>query len=390
MTMDSQSDERPDAELAQEIAQNVFAILARKAGGLKATPTLAGWLHRVTMVECSTSLRQERQRADKMKDFAEHTRIEADGDSIWSEACPHLDDAIDELSPGDRDLLELIAREIHHRSKRHEGPMVRVNCATIPKELYESEFFGHVRGAFTGAVKDRAGRFATADGGTLFLDEIGEIPLDLQSKLLRVLQEGTYERVGDERSRTVNTRIVAATNRDLEKEVEAGRFRQDLYYRINVFPVSLPPLRDRREDIPVLANHFLKEVAMKLNRPRPKLTQGNVAALQGYDWPGNIRELQNLMERAVITSRQGRLIFDLPRAAKAHTPLHSKPSADESEETVYPEAEMRRRECENLERALTQTNWKVYGSGGAAELLGIKPTTLMSRIRKFELEKPRR
>lgn len=283
---------------------------------------------------------------------------------------------------------ELIAREIHHRSQRQQRQMVRVNCASIPKELYESEFFGHVRGAFTGAVKDRAGRFATADGGTLFLDEIGEIPLDLQSKLLRVLQEGTYERVGEERTRRVDVRIVAATNRDLEKEVAASRFRQDLFYRLNVFPVSLPPLRDRKEDIPMLANHFAKAAAMKLNQPRRKLSAANVNSLQAYDWPGNIRELQNVMERAVITARGARLTIDLPTAA-ATKHRHTPATVDQEDDAVLPETEMRRRERENLERALQKTNWKVYGQGGAAELIGVKPTTLMSRIRKFGLKRSR-
>jgi DNA-binding NtrC family response regulator len=198
---------------------------------------------------------------------------------------------------------ELIAQELHRRSRRSDKPLVRVNCACIPKELYESEFFGHARGSFTGAVKDRLGRFEAADGGTLFLDEIGEIPLELQSKLLRVLQEKCYERVGEEKTRRADVRIVAATNRDLDKEVAAGRFREDLYYRLNVFPIKVAPLRDRREDIPLLATHFVELSSNQLGCPKPILTRAGLETLQGYDWPGNIRELQNVIERGVIMTR---------------------------------------------------------------------------------------
>ncbi|MBI4642095.1 MAG: sigma 54-interacting transcriptional regulator, partial [Candidatus Tectomicrobia bacterium] len=227
---------------------------------------------------------------------------------------------IDLVAPTDASVLitgesgtgkELVAREIHKRSRRSERPMIKVNCASIPRELFESEFFGHVKGAFTGALKDRAGRFQLADRGTLFLDEVGEIPRELQSKLLRVLQEGEYERVGEETTRRVDIRIIASTNRDLKREVEGGRFRQDLYYRLNVFPIEVVPLRYRKEDIPFLAAHFLELVAKKMRRPRLRLTQANLLELQRYDWPGNIRELQNVIERAVITSPSGVLRFDL-------------------------------------------------------------------------------
>src|SRR5262249_26985592 len=207
---------------------------------------------------------------------------------------------------------ELVARAIHDMSARKEHPLVRVNCASIPKELFESEFFGHVRGAFTGAIKDRVGRFELADHGTLFLDEIGEIPLDLQSKLLRVLQEGQFERLGEDRTRTVRVRIIAATNRELLTEAKAGRFRLDLYYRLSVFPIELPPLRERPEDIGPLAAHFVQHSARRLGVERPRLTRAQVQQLEGYDWPGNVRELQNVVERAVILARGGRLQFDLP------------------------------------------------------------------------------
>jgi len=283
---------------------------------------------------------------------------------------------------------ELVAREIHRRSHRKDRPLVRVNCASIPRELYESEFFGHVKGAFTGALKDRAGRFQAADGGTLFLDEVGEIPLDMQSKLLRVLQEGEYERVGEETTRKVNVRIIAATNKKLAQEVEARRFRQDLYYRLNVFPIEVAPLRNRKEDIPLLANTFMAHVRKKLNCTGRELTQAEVLKLQAYHWPGNVRELQNIIERAVISSRCGSVKFDLPvpqaNGASLKTPI--KKNQDNPNE-ILTEEDMRLREKANIETALKQTDWKIYGTGGAAELLGLKPTTLLSRIKKMGIEK---
>lgn len=282
---------------------------------------------------------------------------------------------------------ELIAREIHRRSQRRGEAMVRVNCASIPHELYESEFFGHVKGAFTGALNDRAGRFELADGGTLFLDEVGEIPILLQSKLLRVLQEGEYERLGDNRTRKANVRIIAATNRDLKEEIAAQRFREDLYYRLNVFPIEISPLRDRKEDIPILANHFLNVTASKLNRPKPRLTQGNIVQLQRYQWPGNIRELQNVLERAVITSKNGRLQFEqLASTNKSMNEPEAPAKIDE--DRVLTEDELRQLERDNIRRALVQTRWKVSGAGGAAELLGLNPATLSSRIRKFKIQRP--
>lgn len=283
---------------------------------------------------------------------------------------------------------ELIAREIHRRSARNHGPLIKVNCASIPKDLYESEFFGHVKGAFTGAVKDRAGRFAAANEGTLFLDEIGEIPLELQSKLLRVLQEGTYERVGEEKTRHADTRIIAATNHDLKKEAEQGRFRQDLYYRLNVFPIEVAPLRQRKEDIAPLSAHFLESACsrLKLNRPEPRLTQANVLDLQRYDWPGNVRELQNVIERAVITSSSRSLQFDLPASGLSASNPGIEPTPAKTE--ILSDQEMKRREKDNILAALQKAKWKIYGTDGAAELLKIKPTTLASRIKKFGLKNP--
>jgi DNA-binding NtrC family response regulator len=284
---------------------------------------------------------------------------------------------------------ELIARELHRRSRRKDKPLVRVNCACIPKELYESEFFGHARGAFTSAVKDRVGRFEAAAGGTLFLDEIGEIPLELQSKLLRVLQEKCYERVGEERTRRADVRIVAATNRDLKKEVAAGRFREDLYYRLNVFPIKVLPLRDRKDDIPLLASYFIETSVKELGCPRPRLTTAGIETLQAYDWPGNIRELRNVIERAAIFAQGGALDFDLPvSGSSGGVTFSGLEHGDEAEAAFLTDAEIRRRERENLFVVLQKTDWKIKGVDGAAELLGLKPTTLISRIEKMGLQRP--
>lgn len=281
---------------------------------------------------------------------------------------------------------ELIAREIHRRSQRSSRPLIKVNCAAVPRELYESEFFGHAKGAFTGALRDRMGRFELADGGTLFLDEVGEIPLDLQAKLLRVLQEGELERVGEERTRRVHVRVIAATNRDLRVEAEAGRFRQDLYYRLSVFPIEAPPLRKRKEDIPLLAQQFLNLTARKAGRPKLALTLAAVQRLQQYDWPGNVRELQHVIERAVITSTKGRLHIELPTITK----VKSAQGNTTVDAVVRTDAEIRQMEADNIRAALRMTRGKVSGPGGAAELLGVKPTTLTSRIKALAIQMPRR
>ncbi len=275
---------------------------------------------------------------------------------------------------------EVVAREIHRCSRRANRPLIKVNCAAIPRELYESEFFGHSKGSFTGALRDRIGRFELADGGTLFLDEIGEIPLDMQAKLLRVLQEGELERIGEERTRKVNVRILAATNRDLRAESEAGRFRQDLYYRLSVFPLDLPPLRRRLEDVPLLAEHFLMRFARKLGQPKFKLTMANIQDLQRYSWPGNVRELQHVLERACIVSERGRLKFEQLRATSLTPTLVD---TSQAEERILTAAEFRALEVRNLQAALKRTNGKIYGDDGAAALLGMKPTTLTSRIKSL-------
>jgi transcriptional regulator with GAF, ATPase, and Fis domain len=284
---------------------------------------------------------------------------------------------------------ELVAHEIHCRSRRKDGPLVRVNCASIPRELFESEFFGHVRGAFTGAIKDRAGRFETAERGTLFLDEIGEVPLEMQGKLLRVLQEKKYERVGDDRTRHADVRIIGATNRDLKKAVAAGRFREDLYYRLNVFPIHVTPLRERTDDIPLLAEHFIEFSVKELKGKRPRLTRAGVAKLQSYDWPGNIRELRNVIERAVIIARGTTLDFDIPTTTPVPAPVPAPLTGNPPPGTeILTKVELKVRDQENLLRALQTANWRVKGPNGAAELLGLKPTTVFARIKRTGVRPP--
>ncbi|MEE4186603.1 MAG: sigma 54-interacting transcriptional regulator [Gammaproteobacteria bacterium] len=281
---------------------------------------------------------------------------------------------------------ELVAHAIHARSRRASAPLVKVNCASIPRELFESEFFGHAKGAFTGAYKDRVGRFQLADGGTIFLDEVGEIPLELQGKLLRVLQEREFERVGEDVTRQVDVRVIAATNRDLEKEVEAGNFREDLYYRLSVFPVQVPPLRKRGDDVIQLAMHFLEQICRDFGRPVPNLTQSQVEAMRAYAWPGNIRELKNVIERAVILSPAdaSRLELSLPTEGG---PVQLA-AAESAAADFLTEREMKAQQRENLRRALEFAGWRVSGKGGAAELLGLRPSTLTDRMRSFGLEKP--
>jgi PAS domain S-box-containing protein len=285
---------------------------------------------------------------------------------------------------------ELVAHVIHARSSRAQGPLVKVNCASIPHELFESEFFGHVKGAFTGAHRDRVGRFQLADGGTIFLDEVGEIPLDLQSKLLRVLQESEYERVGDDRTHSVNVRVIAATNRDLEEAVAEGRFREDLYYRLSVFPIDVPPLRERGDDVVQLASHFLERTCQEFGHRPLTLSRQQAALLKRYDWPGNIRELKNVIERAVILSRGKILRLDLAMSDI----LTAAPAAADEEPVkggqVMTEHELRELERKNTIAALSLSDWRVSGPNGAAKLLGVKATTLADRIRKLNLTKPKR
>ncbi len=281
---------------------------------------------------------------------------------------------------------ELIARAIHAASERGDGPLVKVNCASIPTELFESEFFGHVKGAFTGAYKDRVGRFQLADGGSIFLDEVGEIPLELQGKLLRVLQESEFERVGEDVTRTVDVRVIAATNRDLDALIESGEFREDLYYRLSVFPIDVPPLRERGDDVVRLAQEFLRQTCKAFGREQMSLTRAQAETLRRYNWPGNVRELKNVIERAVILSRGKTLRLDLsmPDDSATIDPTPTTPTDDD----VLTENALRALEIDNTKKALARTNWRVSGSGGAAELLGVRPTTLADRMRKWGLKRP--
>ncbi len=285
---------------------------------------------------------------------------------------------------------ELVARAVHNASPRRENPLVKVNCAAIPSALMESEFFGHEKGAFTGATGQREGRFALAAGGTIFLDEVGELPIDLQAKLLRVLQEGEFEAVGSSQTRKVDVRVVAATNRDLEQAAQAGTFREDLYYRLNVFPMALPPLREREDDIVLLASTFAKRFAEKMGKNPPEISAECQRRLKSYDWPGNVRELQNVIERALITSQDGRLNLDraLPATERGDAACEGVPSENGSGQVQTME-ELQQRERANIILALEQSAWRVSGQNGAAALLGINPSTLNSRMKSLGIERPR-
>ena len=267
----------------------------------------------------------------------------------------------------------LIARAVHNVSKRKDRPLMQVNCAALTASLIESELFGHEKGAFTGAVARRAGRFESAHGTTLFLDEIGDLPLELQPKLLRVLQDGEFERVGGSNTIKTNVRVIAATNRDLEKEVEAGRFRRDLWYRLNTFPIVVPPLRDRVEDIPLFVSWFVERYGKWIGKHFDMVPYKTIKALQRYSWPGNIRELENLVERAVITSPEGTLFIELPAG--------------------HDEVETKGKSLEEIERnhivhVLEGTGWVIEGPNGAARRLGLKPSTLRFRAKKLNIRRP--
>jgi PAS domain S-box-containing protein len=283
---------------------------------------------------------------------------------------------------------ELVARAIHRASRRSDRPLIVVNCAAIPASLIESEFFGHEAGAFTGATKKRDGRFTLADKATIFLDEIGELPIDLQGKLLRVLQQGEFEPVGSSHTRKVSVRVLAATNHDLHAAVQEGTFRQDLYYRLNVFPIRLPPLRERGEDVVRLASAFAQHFAKRMGRPIGPLTPDCIRRLTGYAWPGNVRELQNVIERAVITAAAGRLNLEraLPDAPISGVDvIDNEPASDGAIRTAK---ELEELERANILRALKSTDWKVSGERGAARLLGMNASTLSSRMKALGISKP--
>ena len=283
---------------------------------------------------------------------------------------------------------ELIARSIHDSSNRANKPFIKVNCAAIPSSLIESELFGHEQGAFTGATKKRDGRFSVANGGTIFLDEIGELPLELQSKLLRVLQEGEFEPVGSSKTIKVDVRIIAATNRNLLNEVKQGNFREDLYYRLNVFEIELPPLRDRKEDIELLAKVFIEKFSKRDGIILHPLSKDDINKLNSYNWPGNIRELQNVIERAFITSTGGNLNLSrsLPELFSIHQVERVDIKSIVSDEIITDE-ELRTIEKKNIINALNKADWKISGKKGAASLIGIPTSTLNSRIKSLKIEK---
>jgi transcriptional regulator with GAF, ATPase, and Fis domain len=295
---------------------------------------------------------------------------------------------VEQVAPTDATVLiqgetgtgkELIARAIHRRSRYQDRPLVKVNCATLPAGLVESELFGHEKGAFTGAVARKIGRFELADGGTIFLDEIGEVPLELQAKLLRILQEGEFERVGGSHTITVNVRVIAATNRDLATAVQAGSFRADLFYRLNVFPLTLPPLRERQDDIPLLVECFLAAMAQKLGKPLRGLSAGSMARMLRYAWPGNVREVQNVVERAAILAR-GPLV-EVDDAFEQRLPPGELPLPAMSLEDV---------ERAHIVRVLEGTHGVIEGPRGAARILGLHPNTLRFRLQKLGITHPRR
>lgn len=284
---------------------------------------------------------------------------------------------------------ELVARAVHRASRRSERPLITVNCAAIPASLIESEFFGHEPGAFTGATKKREGRFALADKGTIFLDEIGELPLDLQAKLLRVLQEGEFEPVGSSRTKKVNVRVLAATNRNLQKAIQEGRFREDLFYRLHVFPLRLPSLRERGDDVVLLASAFVQRFANGMGRTIAPLSSDSVRRLTSYQWPGNVRELHNVIERAVITAIDGKLNLDRALPQAPSVPSGPEPAKAIRPGVIHTAKELEAMERDNILRALDATKWTVSGEKGAAKLLGRNPSTLASRMKALNIQKPR-
>jgi len=314
----------------------------------------------------------------------EEIKLEHNFDDIigQSEALKYVLFKVEQVAPTDATALilgetgtgkELIARAIHNASQRKDRPLIKVNCTTLPANLIESELFCHEKGAFTSAQARQVGRFELANGATLFLDEIGELPIDLQPKLLRVLQDGEFERLGSGHTIRTDVRVIAATNRDLEEEVKNNRFRQDLWYRLNIFPITVPPLRQRSEDIPILVNSFVNIFCKKLGKHIKVIPSKTMKILQSYSWPGNIRELQNTIERAVITSQDEKLRVDIPTL----------PHLGGTDDRTLAEIEQ-----EHILRTLEKVHWRIEGPNGGAQRLGLKPSTLRDRMNKYGIKRP--
>ncbi|MBT3254941.1 MAG: sigma 54-interacting transcriptional regulator [Deltaproteobacteria bacterium] len=355
-------------------AGEIFAnALERKKSELKLQKTLA-------------KIRQlKKQLEDDYTYLREEIKLEHNFEEIigQSDALKYVLFKVEQVAPTDATVVilgetgtgkELIARALHNASGRKDRPLIKVNCATLPSNLIESELFGHEKGAFTSAQARQVGRFELANGGTLFLDEIGELPLELQPKLLRALQDGEFERLGSSRTIQTDVRVIAATNRDLEKEVKNGRFRQDLWYRLNVFPLTVPPLQQRVEDIPLLVNAFSNKFGKKLGKKIKAIPSKTIKALQKYPWPGNVRELENVLERAVITCKDGKLQVEIPTSSTL--------SVDDTKT-------LEEMECEHIVRTLENTYWKIQGANGAAERLGLNPSTLRTRMNKLGIKRPK-
>jgi len=401
-------------ECAEENRQHWFPQnlggLLRDGGSFPAEATLSCFIsggrvfHTMIMRNVDERLQAEnriRLLTDETDYLREVVREASGSDDIIGNSPPmrRLFEAIEKVAATDTTVLvlgetgtgkELIARSIHHSSPRRDAPLVRVNCAAVPGALMESEFFGHEKGAFTGATSRREGRFAVADGGTILLDEVGELPLDLQAKLLRVLQDGEFEPLGSSSTRTVNVRVIAATNRNLESMIADGSFREDLFYRLNVFPLSVPPLRKRAQDIGLLAQAFTERLAVRMGRHIDPISSDDLHRLESYPWPGNVRELQNVIERAIIlsTGLKIEIARALPTGAtQNHPDAAAPPSA--SPATILNSEEMMAHERDNIIRALHACGWKVAGDNGAARLLGLPPSTLASRMKVLEIVKPR-
>ena len=355
-------------------------------------------------IESKKSLEQALRKVDELKQRLEQenaylrdeVRTASNHLTIIGQSAPtkKVIEQIQIVSPTNANVLitgesgtgkELVAQAIHDASDRKDGPLIKVNCAAIPKDLFESEFFGHVKGAFSGATANRTGRFELANGGTLFLDEVGELPLDLQGKLLRAIQEQKYERVGEGITKRTDVRIIAATNRNLRAEAKLGRFRQDLYFRLDVFPIHCHPLRERLEDIPLLANHFIQLACSRFNLPTPTMSDDTVRQLQHYNWPGNARELQNVIERGLILAAGGSLSFDLPTNTGLSNTDEQQPRTVGTLSSVHTIADIQSLERELIMTTLEACEGRISGPFGAAKKLGINSQTLYSRLRKYKL-----